>query len=144
MKKLISLISVLFLVWSGSAFASLFGSNNKVKFYECYDPSEYKNFKSFKNSSDYAFDEWSIEIDFKKNNITRTIIWSNKEIAAFKKMKIDTKKINVETFQILSSTSDYVVFIDGNTEYTLNINNGDIQIFYTSIKKESQKKCTLD
>jgi len=131
-------------MWSGSVFAGLFGSNNKVKFYECYDPSEHKNFKSFKNSSDYAFDEWSIEIDFKKNNITRTIIWSDKEIAAFKKMKIDTKKIDVETFQILSSTSDYVVFIDGNTEYTLNVNNGDIQIYYTSIKKESQKKCTLD
>jgi len=143
MKKLF-LILVLCLMWSGSVFAGLFGSNNKVKFYECYDPSEHKNFKSFKNSSDYAFDEWSIEIDFKKNNITRTIIWSDKEIAAFKKMKIDTKKIDVETFQILSSTSDYVVFIDGNTEYTLNVNNGDIQIYYTSIKKESQKKCTLD
>lgn len=131
-------------MWSGSVFAGLFGSNNKVKFYECYDPSEHKNFKSFKNSSDYAFDEWSIEIDFKKNNITRTIIWSDKEIAAFKKMNHNVKKIDVETFQILSSTSDYVVFIDGNAEYTLNVNNGDIQIFFTSIKKESQRKCTLD
>ena len=69
MKKL--LIFVLCLVWSGSAFASLFGSSNKIKFYECYDPSEHKNFASYKNSSAYAFDEWSIEIDFKKNNVTK-------------------------------------------------------------------------
>jgi hypothetical protein len=41
MKKLLAII-VLGLVWGGSAFASLFGSSNKIKFYECYDPSEHK------------------------------------------------------------------------------------------------------
>ena len=99
MKKL--LIFVLCLVWSGSAFASLFGYSNKIKFYECYDPSEHKNFKSFKNSSDYAFDEWSIEIDFKKNNVTRTIIWKDKEIAAFKKKKSRFKKNRSRKFSNL-------------------------------------------
>ena len=142
--KNLSVILVLGLVWSGSAFASLFGSSNKIKFYECYDPSEHKNFKSFKNSSDYAFDEWSIEIDFKKNNITRTIIWKDKEIAAFKKKKKTLKKIEVESFPILSSTSEYVVFKEWIREHTLNIKNGDIQIYYTSLNMETQKKCSLD
>ena len=55
MKKLLSII-VLSLLLSGNAYADL------IMFDKCYPTPEFKNYKTYKNSSESAFDEWSMEI----------------------------------------------------------------------------------
>ena len=144
MKKLLA-IMVLGFLWSANASAGLFGSNDIIKFYECYDPSEHKNFKSLKNTRDYkdTFKEWTLTVDLKKNNVTRTIIWADSYLSKMRK-KTNVRKIEVVSFPILSSTSDYVVINDGTAEYTLNTKNGDIQLYYASLKMEDQRNCSLD
>ena len=144
MKKLLAII-VLSLLWNGNANAGLFGSSDIIKFYECYDPSEHKNFKSLKNTRDYkdTFEEWTLTVDLKKNNVTRTIIWADSYLSKMRK-KTNVRKIEVDSFPILSSTSNYVVINDGTSEYTLNTKNGDIQLYYAALKMEDQRNCSLD
>jgi hypothetical protein len=144
MKKLLAII-VLGLLWNGNANAGLFGSSDIIKFYECYDPSEHKNFKSLKNTRDYkdTFEEWTLTVDLKKNNVTRTIIWADSYLSKMRK-KTNVRKIEVDSFPILSSTSNYVVINDGTSEYTLNTKNGDIQLYYAALKMEDQRNCSLD
>ena len=78
MKKLFLSIIVLGLFLCGSAYADL------IMFDKCYPIPEFKNYKTYKNSSESAFDEWSMEINLKKDKITRTTIWKDEEVESGK------------------------------------------------------------
>jgi len=138
MKKLFLSIIVLGLFLCGSAYADL------IMFDKCYPIPEFKNYKTYKNSSESAFDEWSMEINLKKDKITRTTIWKDEEVESGKKMGLNIKKINIETLPILSSTSKYVVSEDGNFEYTLSIKTGQIQIYFKPSKSTDLRQCDVD
>ena len=126
MKKLLGIV-VMSLLLSGNAYADL------IMFDKCYPVPNFKSYKTYKNSSESAFDEWSMEINLKKDKITRTTIWKDEEVESFKKMGQNIKKINIRTLPILSSTSKYVVSEDGNFEYTLSIKTGQIQIYLNQV-----------
>ena len=143
MKKLLAIV-VIGLLWSGNAKA-LLGSKELIKFYECYPVPDYKNYKSFKNSTDNSFDEWSLEFNLKKNTLTRTVIWDDATIKSSKARGHDLKKLDVETTPIISATSELIVTIDGDWEYTSNIKTGYIQIFNKKFKKSyGGKQCKIN
>ena len=137
MKKILSII-FLGLLLSSNAYADL------IMFDKCYPIPEFKNYKTYKNSSESAFDEWSMEINLKKDKITRTTIWKDEEVESFKKMGQNIKKINIRTLPILSSTSKYVVSEDGNFEYTLSIKTGQIQIYFKPSESTDLRQCDVD
>jgi len=124
MIKILGII-VLGLLYDQNVYANIFGTKDIIKFSECY-PSEYNNYKKYKNS-DSPFDESSWEINLKKDTVTRTAVWSDKEIAIAKKNGHYLKKIDIESFSILSSSTNFVVIADKNYEFTFNIQTGHIQ-----------------
>ena len=137
MKKILSII-FLGLLLSSNAYADL------IMFDKCYPVPNFKSYKTYKNSSESAFDEWSMEINLKKDKITRTTIWKDEEVENGKKMWLNIKKIDIETLPILSSTSKYVVSEDGDFEYTLSIKTGQIQIYFKPSKSTDLRQCDVD
>ena len=137
MKKLLGIV-VMSLLLSGNAYADL------IMFDKCYPVPNFKSYKTYKNSSESAFDEWSMEINLKKDKITRTTIWKDEEVESGKKMGLNIKKIDIETLPILSSTSKYVVSEDGDFEYTLSIKTGQIQIYFKPSKSTDLRQCDVD
>jgi hypothetical protein len=127
MLKILSII-VLVLLYGQNVYADIFGTKDIIKFTECYPIPEYNSYKKFKNSEDSDSELRSWEINLKKDIVTRTIIWSDKQIAIFKKNNLDTKKIDIDSFPILSSTTNFIVTADKNYEFTFNIRTGHIQI----------------
>ena len=125
MIKILGII-VLGLLYDQNVYANIFGTKDIIKFSECY-PSEYNSYKKYKNSEDNIFDEWSWEINLKKDTVTRTVLWSDKKIAIAKKNGHFLKKIDIDSFPILSSSTNFVVITDKNYEFTLNIQTGHIQ-----------------
>jgi hypothetical protein len=128
----------------GVASAIIFGSKDIILFNECYELPKYNNYKTYKNSTDNDFDEWSLEINLKKNIITRTVIWTDKFIAAMQSMGTNVRKIEIETFPIISSNSRFVGAQFGEWEYIFDINNKTIQTFHTKYKSITNKKCSID
>tara|TARA_B110000858_G_C17670247_1_gene411559 strand:- start:386 stop:817 length:432 start_codon:yes stop_codon:yes gene_type:complete len=143
MKKLICIL-VLGLLWGGVTSAALFGSKEIILFNECYDSPMHNNYKAYKNSTDNNFDEWSLEINLKKNILTRTVIWTDKFIATMQSRGTNLRKNEIETFPIISSNSRFVVAQAGAWEYTFDIKNKAIQIFHTKFKTTDKKKCNID
>jgi len=144
MKKLFSLILVLGLLFGGVAGAAIFGSKDIILFHECYDLPKYNSYKTYKNSTDNDFDEWSLEINLKKNIVTHTIIWTDKFIAAMQSRGTNLRKIQIETFPIISSSSRFVGAQVGEWEYTFDIKNKTIQTFHIKYKSITNKKCSID
>jgi hypothetical protein len=128
----------------GVARAIIFGSKDIILFNECYDLPKYNNYKTYKNSTDNDFDEWSLEINLKKNIVTRTVIWTDKFIAAMQSRRTNLRKIEIETFPIISSNSRFIVAQVGVWEYTFDIKNKTIQTFHTKYKNTGKKKCIID
>ena len=60
-------------MFGGVASAAIFGSKDIILFNECYELPKYNNYKTYKNSTDNDFDEWSLEINLKKNNFLSPI-----------------------------------------------------------------------
>tara|TARA_Y100000389_G_C17045207_1_gene310069 strand:- start:50 stop:523 length:474 start_codon:yes stop_codon:yes gene_type:complete len=119
-------------------------ANNQVTFKNCYSEDKYSSFEELVNSGTNVFDEWSFLINFEKNLITRTVIYNDKHIAEMKNIGQDTKKVSVESFKILSQTSKFVVVQTGSsidTEYTFNLQNGELQT-YNSITGTGYYKCS--
>ncbi len=142
MLKILSIV-VLVLFYGQNVYADIFGTKDIIKFTECYSTPEYDSYKRYKNSGD-SMDEWSLEINLKKETVTRTVIWSDKQIAIFKKNNLDTKKIDIDRLPILSSTSNYVVTADKNYEFTLNTRTGYIQYVDKIFPGPSRgKKCKI-
>ena len=131
-------------MFSGVAGAAIFGSKDIILFNECYDLPKYNNYKTYKNSTENDFDEWSLEINLKKNIVTRTVIWTDKFIAAWKSMGTNVRKIEIETFPIISSNSRFVGAQVGEWEYTFDIKNKTVQIFHTNYKSINNRKCSID
>ena len=104
----------------------------------------HNNYKAYKNSTDNNFDEWSLEINLKKNIVTRTVIWTDKFIAAMQSRGNNLRKNEIETFLIISSNSRFVVAQVGAWEYTFDIKNKTIQTFHTKFKITGKKKCNID
>jgi len=143
MKKVLTFLT-LFLMLGGVASAAIFGSKEIILFNECYDSPMYNNYKAYKNSTDNNFDEWSLEINLKKNIVTRTVIWTDKFIAAMQSRGNNLRKNEIETFPIISSNSRFVVAQVGAWEYTFDIKNKTIQTFHTKFKITGKKKCNID
>ena len=79
---------------------------------------------------------------FKKNTLTRTVIWDDDTVKSSKARGHDLKKLDVETIPIISATSEFIVTIDGDWEYTSNIKTGYIQLFNKKHKKSyGGKQC---
>ena len=125
---MIKIIGIIFLglLYNQNVYANIFGTKDIIKFSECF-PSEYNSYKKYKNSEDNIFDELSWEINLKKDTVTRTVIWNDKEIVIAKKNGLDLKKIDIDSFPISSLTTNFVVIADKNYEFTLNIQTGHIQ-----------------
>ena len=119
-------------------------ANNQITFKNCFAKNKYNSFEELVNSGTNVFDEWSFLIDFEKNSITRTVIYNDKYIADMKNIGQNTKKVSVESFKILSQTSKFVVVRTGSsidTEYTFNLENGELQT-YNNITETNYYKCS--
>ena len=143
MKKLICIL-VLGLLWGGVASAAIFGSKEIILFNECYELPKYNNYKTFKNSTDNSFEEWSLEINLKKNIVTHTIIWTDKFIAAMLSRGTNMRKIEIDIYPIISSDSRFVEAQRGETEFIFDIKNKTMQTFQTKLKSINKKKCNID
>ena len=143
MKPLLTFLT-LFLMISGVASAAIFGSKEIILFNECYELPKYNNYKTFKNSTDNSFEEWSLEINLKKNIVTHTIIWTDKFIAAMLSRGTNMRKIEIDTYPIISSDSRFVEAQRGETEFIFDIKNKTMQTFQTKLKSINKKKCNID
>ena len=140
MKKHFLIILVLLLL-SGTANAD----KNILIFNKCYEPKLHDNFNQLKNSGDYTWDEWSFEINFKKNIIIRTIIWSDREYKKALERGAKITKHELETYQIKSFNSKFVQMQSDKTgfKYTFNIKNGELFIQHID-GINIKHKCDID
>ena len=141
MKKHFLIILVLLLL-SGTANAD----KNILIFNKCYEPKLHDNFNQLKNSGDYTWDEWSFEINLKKNIIIRTIIWSDRDYKKTIERSAKITKHELDTYQIKSFNSKFVQMKEDKTGfiYTFNIKNGELFIQHADIGTNLKYQCDID
>ena len=143
MKKLLAII-VVGLLFGGNANASLFGSSDIILLNKCYEISKFKNYAAYENSPKNAFEEWSLEVNLKKETITRTSIFKDFEVNIAKRKGLNIKKINIKTLPIIASTSKFVTSVDGNIEYIINIKTGELQTTFKLNNNTRIQQCSID
>jgi hypothetical protein len=120
MKKLLISILAFTVMLGGVASAAIFGSKKIILFNECYDLPKYNNYKTYKNSTDNDFDEWSLEINLKKNIVTRAVIWTDKFIAAMQSRGTNLRKGAIDIDENESIFVDSVAQMIYYNKYSLN------------------------
>ena len=126
MKKLLAIV-VLGLLWSGSAYAGLFGKD-VFKFERCFTESYSNHNEWIKNSN---FLKWEWELDLK-----------NKTASRIAQLKVDDKELVIDQFQIIAVTKEFIKTNTINdTSYIFYRKTGEIQIAGWSGK--STMKCEI-